>query len=201
MTTVALTCRALTCRALAGGSVAGRVAHLSAHHFTSLAGLRDPLFGDLAGHSQVFLEDRELLLSILLELRVLLVLGLVLGHQNVLLVVAHLAEDEGAVELHPVFLLELLEHRLVDLVHLLGALLVLAALLGELLELLLGALVILNEALGELLHLLVLAVLLDELAGLDLELVVARGFADALLDVLGAHFFALAFLGRLVLLG
>ncbi len=106
--------------------------------------------------------------------------------------VAHLVEDEGAVQFHPLLLLEFLELGLVDLVHLLRALL--ARLLGQLLELLLGALVVLGQSLGELLDLLILTVLFDELAGLNLELVVAGGLADALLDVLRAHFFTLILL-------
>jgi len=215
---------------------------LAADLFTGLAGLGNPLLGDLPGHPQMFLEDRELLLGELLQLGILLVLGLPLSHENVFLVAADLVKDERAVEFHSLLLLEFLELGLVDLVHLLAPLrvpitglwisfrllvlgsalpvpvtgllisfrlLVLGAallvpvtgLLGKLLELLLGALVVLNKALGELLDLRVLAALFDELPGLDFELVIAGGFADALLDVFGAHFFALILLRADALLG
>jgi len=194
------------------------VAHLAADRFTGLPGLRHPLLGDLTGHAEVLLENGELLLGVLLELRVLFVLRHVHGHEDVLFVAADLVEDECAVELRSLFLLKFLELGLMDLVHLLRALLsdrllvlaarllvlaagllVLAAgllpgLLGQLLELLLGSLVVLCQSLGELLDLLVLAALFDELAGLNFKLVVARGFADAFLDVFGTHFFPLILL-------
>jgi hypothetical protein len=192
----------LASSALAGGALAGgatgralslwHITHLPAHHLTGLAGLGDPLFGDLTGHAEMLLKDGELLLGVLLKLRVLLMGGLVLSDEHVFFMATHLIKDERAVELCSLLLLEFLELGLVDLVHLLRALL--AGLLGKLLELLLGALVVLREPLGKLLDLLVLAVLLDELAGLNLELVVAGCLTDALLDVLGAHFFTLILL-------
>ena len=173
---------------------------LAGQRFTGLASLRDPLFGDLAGHAEVFLEDGELLLGVLLELGVLFVLGLILCHEDIFLMAADLVEDEGAVELRPLFLLEFLELGLMDDGHLLGALHWLPGSAGELLELLLGLLMILGEALGELLDLGILAALLDELAGHDFILVVAGGVAEAFLDVLGVHLLPLVHLVLLLLI-
>jgi hypothetical protein len=173
---------------------------LAGQRFTGLARLGDPLLGDLAGHAEVFFEDGELLLGVLFELRVGFVLGLILSHQHIFFMAADLVEDEGAVEFRALFLLKFLELGLVDDVHLLGALHRLPGGAGELLELRLGLLMILGEALGELLDLGVLAALHDELAGHDFILVVAGGFAQAFLDVLGVHLLALVHLVLLLLI-
>jgi len=182
----------------AAGLLAGVL--LAGQRFTGLASLRDPLFGDLAGHAEVFFKDRELLLGVLLELGVLFVLGLILCHEHVFFMAPDLVEDEGAVEFRPLFLLEFLELGLVYDGHLLGALHWLPGGAGELLKLLLGLLMILGEALGELLDLGILAALLDELAGHDFILVVAGGVAEAFLDVLGVHLLPLVHLVLLLLI-
>jgi len=111
-------------------------------------------------------------------------------------VAADCPEDESALQRRALFLLELLKLRLLDGGELLAHLD--AELVRGLLELLLGLLMVLNQLLCKLLDLCVLGPLLDELTGLDLIQVVAGRVANALLDMLGALFFLLLKLLRLI---
>jgi hypothetical protein len=133
------------------------------------------------GQLQVFAESRNLLLGVLLELGILGMLCLPLILQQVLVMVTHLIEREGALQALPVLLLHFLKHGLMHGRELIRH--VDAHLLGNLPELLLSLLVVLHEALSQFLDPRLLRLLLDKLAELDLKIIAAGCHLNEMLFV------------------
>jgi hypothetical protein len=128
--------------------------------------------GDLLCLLIVLLQGRRQLTGKLLELLVVTMLDISLGHEQSPVMPGHLADHVSLLQKLALKLLHLLKHRAMRILHVIADLDL--CLLGHLLELLLGLLVILQGALSELTHLRVLRPLLHVACGLDLKLVHAR---------------------------